>query len=81
MNGIRIMKTRRFPVVAVMMSLFVISGCSSYKGDTSGFKPEQKLTKDQINQQISEIQANKNMPEGVKQMAVKTLQQQSANAR
>jgi len=62
------------------MSLLVVSGCSSYKGDTSGFKPEAKLTKAQIDQKISDIQANKSMPENVKQMAMKTLQQQSANA-
>jgi hypothetical protein len=70
----------KFGASFVILSLMpVFAGCSA-PGDTSGFKPEQKLTKDQINQQIADIKANKQMPDGMKDSAIKSLEKQLPGA-
>jgi Tfp pilus assembly protein PilO len=77
MNGLR---TKLKVPIAILSLTWALVGCNA-SGDTSGYKAEQKLTKDQINQQIADIKANKNMPDNVKDMAIKNLEQQLPSAR
>jgi hypothetical protein len=61
-------------LTCVGLAALALAGGCTYPGDTSGFKPEKKLSKEQINQQIEQVKANPNMPAGVKDMALKKLQ-------
>jgi hypothetical protein len=52
--------------------LALAGGCNP--GDTSGFKPEQKLSKTQIRQRIEQLKSNPRVPEGIKATAMKKLE-------
>jgi hypothetical protein len=65
---------------AALVALTLAAGCT-YPGNTSGFKAEQKPSKEEISRQIAEVKANPNMTERVKAMALKKLQQDLATAK
>jgi hypothetical protein len=64
--------------MALLMTT-ALTGCS-LSGDTSGFKPEPKLSRDEINQQIATLQSNQKIPGGIKAMALKKLNDQLKDA-
>ncbi|MBC8137655.1 MAG: hypothetical protein H8F28_17380 [Fibrella sp.] len=67
-------------VVALLAVCGFSLGCTS-RGDTSGFKPEQKPSKAQLGKQIEEIKANPKIPEGIKTTAIKKLEADMASAK
>ncbi|HEV2473771.1 MAG TPA: hypothetical protein VGS41_13935 [Chthonomonadales bacterium] len=76
----RICRARRRAVLgAAAAAIASASGCT-YPGNTSGFKAEQKLTRAQIDQRITEVQNNPRIPQGIKAMALKKLQKDRQTA-
>ena len=63
------------------LTILILSAGCTYPGDSSGFKAEQKPTKDQITRQIAEVKANPNLPPTARAMALKKLEQDLANAK
>lgn len=73
-----ILKTVAFTVVLIAVSL--ATGCTS-NGDTSGFKPEKKPSKEHLSAQIAQIKANPKIPDPIKEKAIKKLEEDMASTK
>ena len=67
-------------VSAALMGVGLFAGGCSAPGDTSGFKAEKKPSKADLTAQIAQVKANPKMPAGIKEMALKKLEKQLAEA-
>jgi hypothetical protein len=65
-------------ISAGLMVLALAWGC--FPGDTSGFKPEKQLSKQEIQKQIDLLKSNPKVPEGIRTMALKKLEKQMQTA-
>lgn len=74
-----ILKTVAFTVVLIAVS-GLATGCTS-NGDTSGFKPEKKPSKEHLSAQIAQIKANPKIPDPIKEKAIKKLEEDMASAK
>lgn len=64
----------------LLVFVFMMQGCWN-TGDTSGFKQEKQLSKEEIQKQIELVKNNPNMPNIAKGMALQNLNQKLANAK
>jgi len=61
-----------------MVAVGLGTGCANVSGDTSAYKPPPTITQTQADEQIAKIKADKSMPDGIKQMAIQTIQKQTS---
>lgn len=67
-----------FVTCLVLLASASLTGCGV--GDTAAAKPVPQLSRDEINKQIADIQANPKIPDGFKQSEIKKLQAQLPSA-
>jgi hypothetical protein len=74
-------KIKAVSFASIALTVLALTAGCTYPGDTSGFKAENKPSKDEINKQIADVKANPKLPDSVKAMALKKLEKDLTDAK